>query len=103
MSEIYIMIQAPAENIVSIKSANMNETCSYYFDCQKAEVGILMYYCYKESRTSSNLKLKWEFISNKNTFATCYAGVVLISSIWSFLACEKGAAVPICPGCKLKG
>lgn len=102
MLETYVMIQAPTENILSIKSANTNGTTSYCFDFQKAEIGILVYYCYKKSWSSGNLKPKWEFISNKNTFTTCYAGVVLISSIWSFLACEKGAAVPICPGCKLK-
>lgn len=80
----------------------MEQVHTGYFDIQKAGIGILMYYCYKESWSSGNLKPKWEFIRNKNTFATCYAGVVLISSIWSFLGCEKGAAVPICPDCKLK-
>lgn len=103
MLETHIMIQAPTENILLIKSANINGTSSCYFDFQEAEAGILMYYCYKESWSSGNLKPKWEFIRNKNTFATCYARDVLISSIWSFLVREKGAAVPICPGCRLNG
>lgn len=71
MLETCVMTQAPAENIISIKSANTNGTSSYYFDFQIAELGILMYYCYKENWSSGNLKSKREFISNKNTFATC--------------------------------